>query len=414
MATSEEQIVINNNLCSNPRNDYMDLIRSDFTVCALPTDSITVTCVPGEENEPDNCGYGPNIPALCGYCGSNSPNSTDSCCENADVASRCKDVTIPTSTATLKPIVPSSTSNSTAAAGASDDGLSGGQIAGIVIGSVAGAALIAVLIALIFLLRRRRRTTTNVNALNQPSPTRRGSPPMRHTPDSQKINLAPPPVGRVTRMSALQEVISSSDRSHSSPGFGEAKYSDTSDSEGMGASPGAVSKRIPPVTGKRAGSLSSSSALVAFDSDTSPRSGTVGQYSSPEGISSGQSEQLSAFRDYYTQEDIRPGDRVAVLWAYSPRAGDEFELERGEMLKVIGIWDDGWATGVRVPTVAEDFDQHREQRDSGVSNGSQKPPSPDPTGDIKAFPMVCVCAPQHWGKIIQGGQSDEQSDDGAE
>lgn len=81
------------------------------------------------------------------------------------------------------------------------------------------------------------------------------------------------------------------------------------------------------------------------------------------------------------------------------------------MLKVIGIWDDGWATGIRVPETAEDYDaRHRKQRDSGVSNGSQRlAASPSPTGDIKAFPLVCVCLPQHWRKIIEGGQDEDVS-----
>lgn len=414
MATSEEKIAVNSKFCPSPNDDFMKQIRSDFTVCALPADSLTGTCISGADNEPDNCGYGPNTVGLCGYCSSSSPNSTDSCCSNSNAASRCADVTLPTSTATLPPIVPSSTStsNSTAAAGSSDHGLSGGQIAGIVIGSVAGATLIAVLIALILLLRRRRRARSD-GGLNRPNPQRKGSPPMQYSPVQQGHNTAP--VGRVTRMSALRDPAGpTSDRSRSSGMYGDAKYSDHSDSDGF-ASPGAMSKRIPPVTGKRHGSLSSSSVFAGVDSDTSPRSGTVGQYSSPEGMTSGQSEQLSSFRDYYSQDDIQPGDKVSVLWAYQPRAGDEFELDRGEMLKVIGIWDDGWATGVRVPEGAEEFDErHREQRDSGVSDGSRTIASPGPTGDIKAFPLVCVCLPQHWRKIIEGaGQSDgSQTDEG--
>jgi hypothetical protein len=121
-------------------------------------------------------------------------------------------------------------------------------------------------------------------------------------------------------------------------------------------------------------------------------------------VASGQSEQLPYFRDYYSQDDIHANDRVAVLWAYQPRAGDEFELDRGDMLKIVGIWDDGWATGVRINDRAEDFDaKHNVQRDSGVSNGSERRgSSPPPRGEIKAFPLVCVCLPQHWRKIIEG------------
>ncbi|THC99779.1 hypothetical protein EYZ11_000709 [Aspergillus tanneri] len=214
-------------------------------------------------------------------------------------------------------------------------------------------------------------------------------------------------------MSALREVSSSSPaRSRTSAAFfGGAKYSDSSDSEGLGASPGAISKKIPPTAGKRHGSLSSSSAVAGAGSDNSPHSGTGAQHSSPEGMASGQSEQLSSFQDYYSQDDIHPGDRVAALWAYQPRANDEFALDRGDMLKIIGIWDDGWATGIRIPESAEDYDaRRREQRDSGVSNGSHRPAaSPAPVGEIKAFPLVCVCLPQHWRKIIDGGQNEDGS-----
>ena len=212
-------------------------------------------------------------------------------------------------------------------------------------------------------------------------------------------------------MSALREAPSySPGRSRNSAAlFGVGKHSESSDSDYYGASPGAMSKKIPPTAGKRTASLSSNSALAGAGSDGSPRSGIGGQYSSPDGMASGQSEQLSSFHDYYSQDDIRPGDKVAVLWAYQPRAGDEFALDRGEMLKIVGIWDDGWATGIRVPESAEDYDaRHREQRDSGVSNGSHRPiASPSPNGEIKAFPLVCVCLPQHWRKIIDGGQADD-------
>ncbi|KAL2828571.1 hypothetical protein BJY01DRAFT_131280 [Aspergillus pseudoustus] len=403
MASSEEEIVVNDELCPDRRSDYLSQIRSDFSVCTGPDGALTGTCISAADNEPTECGYRDNVIGLCMFCATSSVNATDSCCVNADASSRCEGVNIPTPSTSFVPIY-TSTADPTTSDG-SDDGLSGGQIAGIVIGSVAAFALLAALIAFGFIyFIRRRRQAGDDSSLNKPNPQRKGSPMQQ--PESQ-TNFAVAP-GRVARMSALREVPSSSPgRSRNSANFfGSAKYSDSSDSEGF-ASPGAMSKKIPPTTGKRQGSLSSNSVLAGAGSDTSPRSGTIGQYSSPEGLTSGQSEQLSSFQDYYSQDDIHPGDKVAVLWAYQPRAGDEFGLERGEMLKVIGIWDDGWATGVRVPESAEEYEaRHREQRDSGVSSGSQRT-SPAPSGEIKAFPLVCVCLPQHWSKIIDGGQGDD-------
>ncbi|KAL4912404.1 hypothetical protein BDW62DRAFT_20550 [Aspergillus aurantiobrunneus] len=400
MASSEEEIVVNDELCPERRNDYLNQIRSDFAVCTGPNGSLTGTCISAADNEPNECGYRSNLMGLCAFCASGSTNSTDSCCVNANTSSRCEGVDIPTPSTSFIPIYTPDSEDG----GDSNGGLSGGQIAGIVIGSVAGFALLAALIAFgMMYYCRRKRETGDDNSLNKPNPQRKGSPMQQ--PGTQAFAAGP---GRVARMSALREAPSSSPgRSRNSAAFfGSAKYSDSSDSEGF-ASPGAMNKKIPPTTGKRQGSLSSNSALAGAGSDTSPRSGTIGQYSSPEGLTSGQSEQLSSFQDYYSQDDIHPGDKVAVLWAYQPRAGDEFGLDRGEMIKVIGIWDDGWATGVRVAETAEEYDvRHREQRDSGVSSGSQRT-SPAPSGEIKAFPLVCVCLPQHWRKIIDGGQGDD-------
>ena len=132
--------------------------------------------------------------------------------------------------------------------------------------------------------------------------------------------------------------------------------------------------------------------------------------SSPLAITSQQSEQLPFFKDYYSQDDIHPGERVAALWAYQPRAVDEFTLERGDMLKVVGIWDDGWATGVMMDERADEWEARRQQqRDSGVSNtsGRGRDMSPAVTGEIKAFPLVCVCLPEHWRKTIDGDSSTE-------
>jgi len=135
---------------------------------------------------------------------------------------------------------------------------------------------------------------------------------------------------------------------------------------------------------KRQGSLS--------DNESSPK---TGEFSSPDGMNSGHSEQMSHFKDYYSQDDVRPGDLVTTLWAYQPRANDEWELDRGDMLKVVGIWDDGWATGVKLRERAEDWEARRSaNRDSGVSNGSSRAvmagsnsESTESDGEIKAFPV---------------------------
>lgn len=425
-ATSEEVIATDPTLCANPNSNYLDQIRADFTVCALPAGSLSGNCITGEENEPDNCGFSTNLPALCAYCGTSSPNATDSCCIGSNVTGRCDGLTLPTFT-TMPPLFtstssgsqPSSTNGTASRAAASTQrhGLSGGAIAGIVVGSVIGGLLLLALLAFccIFLRRRNRDRSQKGSVFNQPQPTRRGPSMQQYAPaDGPQNGYEVLPGGRVARMSALQGSSSGSPPGATAvAGMGGPRrgYNDTSDSEAYGDSP--ESQRVPPVTGKRNASLSSASALATGE-DNSPNSGSGGQYSSPEGVASGQSEQLPYFKDYYSTDEIHPNDKVAALWAYQPRAGDEFELERGDMLKVVGIWDDGWATGVRISDRAEDYDgKHKIQRDSGVSNGSAaRTQSPPPTGEIKAFPLVCVCLPEAWRKTVEGDGSTESGSGG--
>ena len=108
-------------------------------------------------------------------------------------------------------------------------------------------------------------------------------------------------------------------------------------------------------------------------------------------VSQGQSERVDFFEDYYSQDNIHPGDLVATLWAHEPRAVDEFHLERGDMIKVLSFWDDGWGTGVRVRMRAEDWrEESKIQHDTADA------------GEVKALPLVCVCLPQHWRKTIEG------------
>jgi hypothetical protein len=405
LALSEESIVANNDLCSGRNDAYADQLRADFTNCALPADSISGSCVPGEDNEPGDCGFKDNLMGLCNYCRASTENATDSCCLTSNAEGRCQDVSLPvfssipnlfsTSTTSSAPGSSSTSNSNGTASGASGDsgnggGLSGGQIAGIVVGSVLGFLLLLALIIFgCILLRRRRGDSKSGSILNQPSPQRRGMTANSYNaPSSSQQGYEVLPGGRVARMSALQ-----SDE-------GVRNYTATTDP--YGGSPDSNEKALGLIGARKHESPHSGS-----NNESSPESN---DFSSPEGVASGQSEQLPFFKDYYSNDDIHPGDKVSVLWAYQPRAGDEFELERGDMLKVAGIWDDGWATGTRIDDRAEDYEgKTKAQRDSGVSNGSARQDSPPPSGEIKAFPLVCVCLPEAWRKTVEGDSSTENS-----
>ncbi|KAK5625072.1 hypothetical protein RRF57_000788 [Xylaria bambusicola] len=438
-AQSEEYIVASSSLCPTPGDNAQAQIRSDFEVCALPADALSPSsCVQASGNEPDNCGYGDSTFGLCSYCSSGGINSTDTCCYNSNAEERCEGVVLPTIipqnfTSATPTATSSPTSTATPGGSTSGNRLSGGAIAGIVVGSVAGLLLIALL--LFFCLRhaRRKREGEKENIFNQPSPSRKG-PPSQSAPATPPQGYEVLPGGRIARMSALEGHSGSSpsrrggSQHGSSTGAavagavaaaaaagslaGRRRGDNQSSSDSFAESSGPDARaagvlRPPPTNIRRHGSLSSSSVLAGED----PQSPTsAGGMSSPQGVNSQQSEQLPFFKDYYSQDDIHPGERVSVLWAYQPRANDEFSLERGDMLKVVGIWDDGWATGIMLDERAEDWDAKRQmQRDSGVSNasGRARDPSPPISGEIKAFPLVCVCLPDHWRKTIEGDGSTE-------
>ena len=412
-AQSEQEIAASN-ICGSSGTNAISQIRADFTNCALPADSLSGSCIEAVQNQPDNCGYTSNLGGLCAYCAASSPNSTDSCCLFSDTETRCDGVSLPIiASSSLQPITVTGTSSSSAtgtgaaaagagARGANHRGLTGGQIAGIVVGSVLGALLILGLIIFgCMWFRNRRGSSPATSVFNQPATTRQ-QPQMGFHDGArdhlERAGLSVLPGGRVARMSAL-EGSSSEERNGSRQTPGKYRKS-TSDEEDT---PESRALAPPP---KRSGSLSSGSQFAIIggaEQDTSP---STDNYTSPE--SQGQSEQLGFFKDYYSQDEIHTGDVVATLWAYEPRAADEFHLERGDMVKVLGIWDDGWATGVRVRQKAEDWrPEDKIQRDSGMSNGSERPPDTADGGEVKAFPLVCVCLPQHWRKTIEGESTEE-------
>lgn len=332
-------------------------------------------------------------------------------------------VTLSTTTPTSSP-----TSSANVAASGGDNGLSGGAIAGIVIGSVVALALLIGLCFLCLLCLRRRKSGSSASGsiFNQPGPAHQGGAQMAYAGGPKQTAMAGYevlPGGRIARMSALEghsgdspprtntqmampnggTALAYNDENHPHEGSsGEYDYSPVS----AGAATGGVLR--PPPTGRRAGSLSSHSILGGLGEGRNspvPR----GDMNSPGAMSSQTSEQLSFFKDYYSQDEIHPGDKVATLWAYHPRASDEFQLDRGNMIKVVGIWDDGWATGIFVDEDVTHWESRRlAARDSGVSNAGPNRGSVSPVpvnGDIKAFPLVCVCLPQHWRRTIEGDGS---------
>ncbi|KAF8461423.1 hypothetical protein BDZ91DRAFT_663429 [Kalaharituber pfeilii] len=409
-ASSEWLIVSDKGTCGDVKKDYTSIIKSDFAICTNPENSLKKgMCINAALNGEYNCGFNENLPGLCLYCQGGTDNSTETCCYNAKVEERCIGVELPSISDIPDGLIPTATATpssdpqaSQGGSGKGNNGFSGGAIAGVVIGAVVAAVLIAFLI---LFWRRRRHQEAHALYLNRPSP-RRSSPDRNNYPAGAAPQTPQQSYegagGRIARMSALEsrnplQLIRMLHPSRSEKELRiVAKY--TPDN-----------RPLHPPPRDRNASLSSTSILVSDknNSDSEKEDGS-------QVVGSPLSEQLPYFKDYYSKDDIHPNDKVSVLWAYSPRAADEFELERGDMLRVIGIWDDGWATGVRLSERAEDYIRLRTQRDSGVSASqgsriSTRPPTPPGDREIKAFPLVCVCLPEHWQKTIDNEGMDYTS-----
>ncbi|KAF4549079.1 Hypothetical protein D9617_23g004940 [Elsinoe fawcettii] len=421
-----EQNIASSASCGSQGPNAVSQIRSDLTNCALPARSLQGSCIPGVANEPANCGYRDNLNGLCSYCGAGSPNATDSCCVFSDTERRCQGVDLAIAPASSSSASPSPTSTGGGGnAGVNNlgrSGLTGGQIAGIVVGCVLGGLIvIALLILGCMVLRRRRKASPPASIFNQPSQSRI-TPPMSTLHDGagptvgERVEALPG--GRVTRMAGISGDGSRDSQQHGGVGMVGAGSRYNASSSGDETPRSGVTRTPvgPPPRRKR--SLNGLGGGMRPDdrhTDESSPGGDEDMLSSPEGT--GQSEQLAFFKDYYSQDEIHAGDLVSTLWAYQPRAQDEFELERGDMLKVVGIWDDGWATGVRIRGRAEEWRSQGERlRDSGAGNGNghgssgDSLSSPEGDGEIKAFPLVCVCLPRHWRSTIEGETTSDNID----
>src|SRR5450755_2229993 len=91
---------------------------------------------------------------------------------------------------------------------------------------------------------------------------------------------------------------------------------------------------------------------------------------------------LQRFRDHHSTEFLYTDSEVSVLWQDKPRETDEFGLGRGDMLRILSIYDDGWVRGYRLGPRATEW--------TGVTTGqsSMSRTRAQPGSVVKVFPLV--------------------------
>jgi hypothetical protein len=142
------------------------------------------------------------------------------------------------------------------------------------------------------------------------------------------------------------------------------------------------------------------------------------------GTEASEAASVSVVADHYSTNAIHPQSEVVALWSYTPRLQDEMALERGDVVRIENLYDDGWALGRKIKVKVWDLpDAERStQRDSGVgtshressstahTSSLERPPTTSRSdkgkereipeaGSIKAFPMVCVCHRDAWAEV---------------
>ena len=160
------------------------------------------------------------------------------------------------------------------------------------------------------------------------------------------------------------------------------------------------------------------------------RTSTTLSSMSPAATSEGsEAASVSVVSDHYSSNQIVRQSDVVALWSYTPRLADEMALERGDVVRIENLYDDGWALGRKLKTKVWDLgaDERSTERDSGIGTSQreststthrislEQPPEPPGTGtsrssekgkekeevgSIKAFPMVCVCHRDAWAEVL--------------
>lgn len=143
---------------------------------------------------------------------------------------------------------------------------------------------------------------------------------------------------------------------------------------------------------------------------------------SPGGTELSEAASVSVIADHYSTNAIVQQSDVVALWSYTPRLADEMALERGDVVRIENLYDDGWGLGRKLKTKIWDLPEERStERDSGIGTSHRasssttyrgstegRPETSDKgkekeiaeNGSVKAFPMVCVCHRDAWAEVL--------------
>ncbi|KAG5437753.1 hypothetical protein PCANB_000466 [Pneumocystis canis] len=440
--------------CTNKTlENIISLIRADFTLCTSPNASFSPECVRGSFNEPENCGFGTNILGLCQYCNSFSSNSIDTCCLISNL-SQCAIFNYPTSVS-LPAYITSSFPTTTTSNTISSDSLSTTLINEnkqnksistgpsqktvsliIVLSIIIVLIILLLLISLIFLSCNRRKKIKNItskqsNGLRQPFSRKNDLhknctlPFFKAANNSNVIDYNttstekdPHYFDKTTITNIPEKRLSSEDNENKqtkSYNFYNVTNLNKNHKFYQNATSFSLNFKSHTILNHHASKINGNNPednpedtnIIAFRNSKSRPTSSIGEDRSailPITIS---------MKDYYSDHQITRNTEVVALYIYEPKMPDEMILEKGDLIHVISVWDDGWCSGIKIgklnhsnpkkSNISESNIKYLGNNDKNISESKEEFQTDELI--IKVFPLVCVCHKDSWKEINESNIS---------
>ncbi|EMR09196.1 hypothetical protein PNEG_02533 [Pneumocystis murina B123] len=439
--TSSEAFILQHYCTNRTLENDLSLIRFDFAVCTSPSASFSLECIKGKSNEPQSCGFGTNILGLCQYCNSSFSNSIDTCCALSNLSS-CASLNYSISIPSLTDLIPTFTTPITSNTISSSSlptipineqeksntaKLSQKTMSFIIILSIIIIIIILSLLILLIILsfnkrRKIRNTMSKLNSAKQPfieeDPYKRNYLSLFRTENnSNTLNYNTLPIQKnsdyfnrtIITSTPEKELLSANNENKQVKSYknfyniadlnkNHKLYQNTTPSSLKFDSYKSLNHHASQITENNSESINT----IALKNPKSRPTSSIGQ------------DRVAilpivmSMKDYYSDHQITRNTEVVALYIYEPKMPDEMILERGDIIHVVSVWDDGWCSGIKIGKL-DNFNTKKNTFKNNIKylQSTNKNVSKLETEiqidelTIKAFPLVCVCHKDSWKDVIE-------------
>ncbi|KTW26673.1 hypothetical protein T552_02682 [Pneumocystis carinii B80] len=436
--TSSEASILQHYCTNRTLENDLSLIRFDFSVCTSPSASFSLECIKGKSNEPQSCGFGTNILELCQYCNSSFSNSIDTCCALSNL-SHCASLNYSISVPSLTDLIPTFTTSTTSNTISSSSlptipinkqeknnaaKLSQKTISFIIILSIVIIIIILSLLILLIILsfNKRRKIRNTMSKLNAKQPFIEEDPYKRNylslfrtENNSNTLNHSTIPIQRNYDYFNRAIITSTSEKELPSINNQNKQFKSYKNSYNIANSnknQKLYQNTTPSLKFDSYKSLNHNTSQITENNSESINTITL-KNSKSRPTSSIEQDRVAilpivmSMKDYYSDHQITRNTEVVALYIYEPKMPDEMILERGDIIHVVSVWDDGWCSGIKIGKLDNFNTKNAFKNNIKCLQSTSKNISKLETEiqidelTIKAFPLVCVCHKDSWKDVIE-------------